>query len=75
LAHSAPRLDRVTEQVVPCELPIQKFIHWDLSVGKYYDVRGVEGRADPVRGVNSFGTVPDIELSAMPTCAKHGPRK
>ncbi|MEA2456221.1 MAG: phospholipid/cholesterol/gamma-HCH transport system substrate-binding protein, partial [Thermoleophilaceae bacterium] len=35
LRPQAPRLDRVTAAIVPCELAVAKFFHWTLSVGKF----------------------------------------
>jgi hypothetical protein len=35
LAPEAPRLDAVTAKVVPCELPVDKFFAWTLSVLKF----------------------------------------
>ncbi|HWF53736.1 MAG TPA: MlaD family protein [Solirubrobacteraceae bacterium] len=35
LVPQAPRLDRVTAKVVPCELPVDKFFAWTLSVLKF----------------------------------------
>jgi virulence factor Mce-like protein len=51
LAPQLPRLDRVTARIVPCELPIQKFFQWTLSVMKLGDAYG----AFP-RGTLSFGS-------------------
>jgi hypothetical protein len=75
LRPTAPRLDDMTAQIVPCELAVQKFFQWTLSVAKYYDVRGAFPRGEDVAGVNSTGSIPDPELRPSPSCAKGGLRK
>ena len=72
-----PRLDRITSAVVPCELAIQKFFAWTLSIGKFYDEWGVRPRGEVLAGTNSVanGNVHDPELTAGKSCAKGGPSK
>jgi ABC-type transporter Mla subunit MlaD len=68
LAPQAPRLDRITAQVVPCELAVQKFFSNTLSLMKFYDARGLVARGQTVDGL-------DPNQSAAPSCAPGGPRK
>jgi phospholipid/cholesterol/gamma-HCH transport system substrate-binding protein len=76
LRPAAPRLDRITAQIVPCELAVQKFFQWSLSVTKFYDVHGAFPRGQDIAGANTAGgQVRDPELRAYPGCAKGGPRK
>jgi len=76
LRPAAPRLDRITAQIVPCELAVQKFFQWSLSVTKFYDVHGVFPRGQDVAGANTAGgQARDPELKARSTCAQGGPRK
>jgi ABC-type transporter Mla subunit MlaD len=48
LVPQAPRLDRITAKVVPCELPVDKFFAWSLSVLKFGNA--ANGSASP-RGI------------------------
>lgn len=76
LRPQAPRADRVTAAVVPCELAVQKFFNWTISVGKLYGVRGAVLRGDPiVQGASAGGATPDTGLTSEPDCAAGGPRK
>ena len=76
LRPAAPRLDRITAEVVPCELAVQKFFQWTLSILKFYDVRGAMPRGLDVAGTKSAGgRVQDPAIVAAPSCAKGGPRK
>jgi phospholipid/cholesterol/gamma-HCH transport system substrate-binding protein len=68
LAPQAPRLDRVTAKVVPCELAVQKFFSNTLSLVKYYDARGLVARGQSINGL-------DANQSAGASCAPGGPRK
>jgi ABC-type transporter Mla subunit MlaD len=73
LRPQAPRLDRATAAVVPCELAVDKFFNWTLSVGKFADVRGAALRGEPVVGTNTaLGVVPDLKLTDKPSCAAAG---
>ena len=75
LRSASPRLDDITAQIVPCELAVQKFFQWTLSVAKFYDVRGAFPRGQDVAGVHSTGAAPDPELRPSPSCARGGVRK
>jgi ABC-type transporter Mla subunit MlaD len=68
LAPQAPRLDRVTAEVVPCELAVQKFFANTLSLMKFYDAHGLVARGQTINGL-------DPNQSAAASCAPGGPRK
>lgn len=74
LRPQAPRLDRITAAVVPCERMVQKFLAWTMSIAKLADVHGVVPRGQQVYGSASAG-VPQRGLKATPGCAEGGPRK
>jgi virulence factor Mce-like protein len=76
LRPQAPRLNRVTAAVVPCELAVQKFFQWTMSVGKFYGVRGAVLRGDPIaQGTTAAGAIRDSGLATTPDCAAGAPRK
>jgi phospholipid/cholesterol/gamma-HCH transport system substrate-binding protein len=66
LTPQLPRLDRITARIVPCELPIQKFFQWTLSVMKIGDAYG----AFP-RGTLSFGADSAGGLLTQPGYTRH----
>ena len=68
LSPQAPRFDRITSTIVPCELAIQKFFSNTLSLMKFYDNRGMVARGQTVNGMD-FNQRPD------PSCAPGGPTK
>lgn len=68
LSPQAPRLDRITGAVVPCELAVQKFFQNTISLGKFYDQRALIPRGQSVNG-------DDPNQSPSPSCAVGGPRK
>ncbi len=68
LAPQAPRLDRITTKVVPCELAVQKFFANTLSLMKFSDSRGLVARGQTVDGL-------DPSQRAAPSCAPGGPTK
>jgi ABC-type transporter Mla subunit MlaD len=68
LAPQAPRFDRITSTVVPCELAIEKFFSNTLSLMKFYDNRGMIARGQTVNGL-------DINQRPDPSCAPGGPTK
>jgi virulence factor Mce-like protein len=68
LGPTAPRLDRITAAVVPCELAVQKFFHNTLSLMKFYDARGLVARGQTVDGASP-------NQRADTSCAAGGPQK
>jgi len=68
LAPQAPRLDRATTDVVPCELALQKFFANTLSLMKFSDTQGVVARGQTIDGL-------DTSQRAGKSCAPGGPRK
>jgi virulence factor Mce-like protein len=68
LSPQAPRLDRITADVVPCEPAVQKFFANTLSLMKFYDARGLVARGQTVNGM-------DTNQRADQSCAPGGPRK
>jgi virulence factor Mce-like protein len=74
LQPQAPRYDRITAAVVPCELAVQKFFAWTLSIAKFADVHGVFPRGSTTTGTHSVG-VPDAGLTSGQSCSATGPRK
>jgi hypothetical protein len=68
LGPQAPRFDRITSKVVPCELAIEKFFSNTLSLMKFYDNRGMVARGQTVNGM-------DLNQRPGPSCAPGGPTK
>ena len=68
LSPQAPRFDRITSTIVPCELAIQKFFSNTLSLMKFYDNRGMIARGQTVNGL-------DVNQRPDPSCAPGGPAK
>ena len=48
LAPQAPRYDRITARIVPCELAVDKFFQWTPSVLKFSDANGAYPRGNSV---------------------------
>jgi phospholipid/cholesterol/gamma-HCH transport system substrate-binding protein len=74
LRPQAPRYDHITAAIVPCELAVQKFFAWTLSIAKFSDVHGLFPRGQAVTGAHSAG-IADPGLTAGRSCAGGGPRK
>jgi ABC-type transporter Mla subunit MlaD len=74
LQPQAPRYDHITAAVVPCELAVQKFFAWTLSIAKFSDVHGLFPRGEAVTGAHS-AAIADPGLIAGHSCAGGGPRK
>jgi hypothetical protein len=75
LAPQAPRLDRVTAKVIPCELPVDKFFAWTLSVLKFGNAAN---RSSSPRGLlttppSENPSVPDPTLAPVTGCADGKP--
>jgi ABC-type transporter Mla subunit MlaD len=76
LAPQAPRLDRITAKVIPCELPVDKFFAWTLSVLKFGNAAN---RTSSPRGVlvapasTADPLVPDPTLAPVIGCADGKP--
>jgi phospholipid/cholesterol/gamma-HCH transport system substrate-binding protein len=68
LRPNAPRLDRITAAIVPCEFAVQKFFSNTISLTKFSDARGGIFRGQTVNGS-------DLNQKASPSCASGGPRK
>jgi virulence factor Mce-like protein len=68
LSPTAPRLDRITAAVVPCELAVEKFFANTLSLMKFSDSRGGIPRGQTVDGAGP-------NQSATKSCAPGGVRK
>jgi ABC-type transporter Mla subunit MlaD len=66
LRPQAPRLDRITAKVVPCELAVSKFFNNTLSLMKFYDSHGIIARGQTVNGW-------DTNQRPAPSCAPGGP--
>ena len=76
LTPQAPRLDRMTARVVPCELAIQKFFQWTLSVGKFGDAYGAFPRGQINFGSDSAGgLVQQPGYARHRSCAQDGDKK
>ncbi len=54
LRPSAPRLDRITQRVVPCLTAVSRFFQWTPSVIKFGDANGANPRADLSIGYDSL---------------------
>jgi hypothetical protein len=65
LEPAAPRLDRVTAAIVPCELAVQKFFQWTPSVFKFSDAQGAYPRGESV-------DASDAQLVRAPSCTDQG---
>jgi ABC-type transporter Mla subunit MlaD len=74
LLPQAPQFDRITAAVVPCELQVQDFFQWTLSVLKFADPGGPFPRGDDVVGTDTVG-IPDVGLVASRSCAAGGPSR
>jgi ABC-type transporter Mla subunit MlaD len=76
LAAQAPRLDRITAKVIPCELPVDKFFAWTLSVLKF---GSASNRTSGPRGLlvvppsSGDPTVRDPTLEPVTGCADGRP--
>jgi phospholipid/cholesterol/gamma-HCH transport system substrate-binding protein len=75
LRPQAPRLDRATSQIIPCEAAVEDFFQWTLSVMKYSDLHGVFPRGQDVGGLQSTGATKDPLLIAGKSCAAGGPHR
>lgn len=76
LVPQAPRLDRITAKVIPCELPIQKFFQNTLSVTKFGTAEAAFPRGQLVLGASLLGgVVNDPAQRAASSCAPGGPSK
>jgi virulence factor Mce-like protein len=76
LLPQAPRLDRITAKVVPCELALQKFFHNTISVTKFHTGRMAFPRGHLLGGAGLLGgQINDPAQQASPSCAPGGPRK
>lgn len=79
LAPQAPRLDRITEKVERCELPVSKFFAWTLSTMKLGNAsnRSASPRgaviASSADGATRLST--DPQLKGAPGCADGRPPK
>lgn len=76
LAPQAPRLDRITAKVIPCELPVDKFFAWTLSVLKFGNAAN---RTSSPRGIlvapasSADPLTPDPTLAPAIGCADGKP--
>lgn len=71
----APRLDRMTAKIPPCELALQKFFHNTISVTKFHTGQVAFPRGQLVAGLSILsGQVNDPAQKASPSCAPGGPR-
>jgi phospholipid/cholesterol/gamma-HCH transport system substrate-binding protein len=68
LSPQAPRLDRVTAAIVPCELAVQKFFQNTISLMKFSDSRGLVVRGQTVDGTS-------LNQREAPSCAPGRPQK
>lgn len=76
LRPQAPRLDRVTAAIGPCEQAVEKFFQWSLSVTKFADIHGVFPRGQDVAGGETAGgAAPTPGLTQSPSCTKTVARK
>jgi hypothetical protein len=75
LAPHAPRLDRISGKVIPCELPVDKFFAWTLSVLKFGNAGN--GTSSPrgilVAPLSEDPTVRDPTLTPVTGCADGKP--
>ena len=65
LRPQAPRYDRITAALVPCELAVQKFFQWTPSVFKFSDAQGAYPRGESV-------DANDAQLTKTSSCAGDG---
>jgi virulence factor Mce-like protein len=78
LTPQAPQLDRVTSTLVPCELAVQKFFQWTLSVSKLSGLQGDMQRGVGLLSTNTAtglipgSTEPGTPLQIAPTCTEGG---
>jgi len=76
LTPQAPRFDRITQKIVPCEYPLQKFFHNTISVTKFHNGRFGFPRGHLVAGLSQLGgQINDPAQKASSSCAPGGPRK
>jgi len=74
LRPTAPKLDRITQAVVPCELAVAKFFQNTISVMKFSGQRASFPRGHTVGGTSiAGGVVDDPGHEAGPSCAKGAP--
>jgi virulence factor Mce-like protein len=66
----APKLDRLTQQVVPCLSTLNRFMNNTLSVFKFFDANGAFPRADETVDTDAFaeGPQPSINSTRLPSC-------
>ncbi|HEX4108491.1 MAG TPA: hypothetical protein VHX88_10175 [Solirubrobacteraceae bacterium] len=71
----APRFDRITAKVVPCELPVDKFFAWTLSVFKFGNAgnRSASPRGQLVVPLSEVSAVKDPTLEPATGCADGAP--
>ena len=75
LRPQAPQLDRVTAAILPCELAVQKFFQWTLSVSKLSSLHGDMQRGLALAGAQTVtGALPGFSrvgnvLATEPSCA------
>lgn len=76
LLPQAPRLDRITTRIVPCELAIQKFFQNTISVFKFSTGTVAFPRGQLTAGLSALGGVADdANEQAGASCAPGGPQK
>jgi hypothetical protein len=76
LLPQAPRIERITARIVPCELPLAKFFQQTISVTKFHTGRVAFPRGHIVGGINSLGgSLNDPAQRPGRSCAPGGPRK
>jgi virulence factor Mce-like protein len=74
LRPQAPQLDHVTAAILPCELAVQKFFQWTLSVSKLSGLHGDMQRglaligAESATGLAGFSKLGSV-FSQEPSCA------
>jgi hypothetical protein len=66
----APRMDRVTAAIVPCETAVQKFLVWTMSLSKLNDVTGLVSRGQTFLGSNL--DAPGAGAVTAKSCARGG---
>jgi virulence factor Mce-like protein len=70
LRPQAPRWDRVTAAIVPCETAVQKFLAWTMSLSKLNDATGLVSRGQTFFGSNL--DAPGNGATTAKSCARGG---
>ncbi|WP_205699628.1 MlaD family protein [Conexibacter sp. SYSU D00693] len=71
LRPQAPAFDRITRKLEGCLYPLQKFLHWGLSVFKFGDATAAYSRSTSSIGLDSAGgAVKDSGNRHEPDCAE-----